>query len=150
MSAWTLVKLGEEKKAMACFRELLFDGTNNQMMLAIYRANPEAFLGNMNALKASAILRVPGEQEVGDIGVSEANSEATEQHAAWAGKSAEPRPTEVEGQLELVVRFILVPLPLAGKCQTQIGVEHDLVRCVCLFEQRSGSHEMPLRTTQVI
>jgi N-sulfoglucosamine sulfohydrolase len=33
MSAWALVKLGEDKEAMACLRELLFDGTNNQMML---------------------------------------------------------------------------------------------------------------------
>ena len=33
MSAWTLVNLGEEKEAMACLGELLFDGTNNQLML---------------------------------------------------------------------------------------------------------------------
>ncbi|PHQ36149.1 sulfatase-like hydrolase/transferase [Rhodopirellula bahusiensis] len=33
MSAWTLVKLGEETEAMACLRELLFNGTNNQIML---------------------------------------------------------------------------------------------------------------------
>ena len=31
--AWTLVSLGEEKEAMGCLGELLFGGTNNQLML---------------------------------------------------------------------------------------------------------------------
>ncbi|MDP7041455.1 MAG: FimV/HubP family polar landmark protein, partial [Gammaproteobacteria bacterium] len=33
--------------------------SNNQMMLALYQSNPEAFLGNINQLKAGAILRIP-------------------------------------------------------------------------------------------
>ena len=33
MSAWTLVKLGQQEQAMACLGELLFEGTNNQIML---------------------------------------------------------------------------------------------------------------------
>jgi pilus assembly protein FimV len=44
------------------------DGTpvnRNQMMLAIYHANPEAFVGNINRLKAGMILRVPDAAEVG-------------------------------------------------------------------------------------
>ena len=33
MAAWTLVKLGKPKKALACLEELLFKGTNNETML---------------------------------------------------------------------------------------------------------------------
>lgn len=33
MAAWTLMKLGNKAKAMACLDDLLFQGTNNKMML---------------------------------------------------------------------------------------------------------------------
>jgi HEAT repeat protein len=33
MAAWTLVKLGKPDRALACLDELLFEGTNNQVML---------------------------------------------------------------------------------------------------------------------
>ncbi|MBK1877235.1 sulfatase-like hydrolase/transferase [Pelagicoccus mobilis] len=33
MAAWTLIKLGKTKKALACLERLLFEGTNNEWML---------------------------------------------------------------------------------------------------------------------
>ena len=82
--------------------------TNNQMMMAIYRANPEAFLGNINALKAGAILRIPAASEVAGMEVLEANEAAREQHAAWSDSSLQAAETlpaadiADAGQLELV------------------------------------------------
>ena len=38
----------------------------NQMMLAIYEANPQAFAGNINYLKEGAILRIPADAELAD------------------------------------------------------------------------------------
>ncbi len=79
--------------------------STNQMMLALFSANPEAFLGNINALKAGAILRIPEQQEVLSLSVREANAEARGHHAAWAegpvtiSSRAEPS----KGQLQLVV-----------------------------------------------
>jgi len=70
--------------------------SNNQMMLALYRANPDAFLGNINQLKAGAILRIPDSVELEAPGVSEANSEVLEQHAAWSGTRSQ------ESRLQLV------------------------------------------------
>ncbi len=79
--------------------------SSNQMMLALFSANPEAFLGNINALKAGAILRIPDQQKVLSLSVREANAEARGHHAAWAegpvtiSSRAEPS----KGQLQLVV-----------------------------------------------
>lgn len=74
--------------------------TNNQMMLALYRANPDAFMGNINALKAGAILRMPEEQALTVPGVAEANSEVREQNSAWQGVASTG--TDGEARLQLV------------------------------------------------
>jgi len=55
----------------------------NQMMLAIYRANPEAFAGNINLLRRGAILRVPGGGDLAGISGREADSEVRRQDDAW-------------------------------------------------------------------
>ena len=57
--------------------------TINQMMLALYRANPQAFVGNINGLKAGAILRIPGEEEIAVISRTEATAEVRDQNSAW-------------------------------------------------------------------
>jgi len=61
--------------------------TMNQTMLAIYEANPDAFGGNINILKAGAFLRIPGADEVFQIDRSEALSEVQRQHSAWDGSA---------------------------------------------------------------
>ncbi len=79
--------------------------STNQMMLALFNANPEAFLGNINALKAGAILRMPDQQEVLSLSVGEANAEARGHHAAWSDGTAtvSSRIEPNRGQLQLVV-----------------------------------------------
>ncbi|MEJ2138428.1 MAG: FimV/HubP family polar landmark protein [Gammaproteobacteria bacterium] len=74
--------------------------TNNQMMLALYRANPDAFMGNINALKAGAILRMPAEQGVSAPGITEANNEVKQQNSAWRG--AAPAGAAGQARLQLV------------------------------------------------
>jgi pilus assembly protein FimV len=61
----------------------------NQVMLAIYRANPEAFAGNINRLKAGMILRIPDAAELAGLGRSDAFTEVRRQNDAWRGKSDE-------------------------------------------------------------
>jgi pilus assembly protein FimV len=56
-----------------------------QMMLALLRANPEAFAdGNINALKRGQILRMPERDEITRLTPAEAMAEARRQHDAWA------------------------------------------------------------------
>ncbi|MCP4929456.1 MAG: hypothetical protein GY918_10430 [Gammaproteobacteria bacterium] len=108
--------------------------TMNQMMLALFRANPEAFLGNINALKSGSILRIPEQQEAGGVGISEATNEAVEQHAAWAGGSVRPGEVEPVGdQLQLVApttdytadsaqSFVNADVDSEGNVQSDAGV----------------------------
>ena len=63
----------------------------NAMMVALYRANPEAFAGNINLLKRGAILRVPAAAELAALSEGEAASEVRSQNEAWrAGLDSSP------------------------------------------------------------
>ena len=64
-------------------------------LVAIYRANPAAFRGNMNVLRSGAELRLPDGATVAAIGPGEARSEVSSQYHAWSGSHA-------GGQLHLV------------------------------------------------
>ena len=52
----------------------------NQMMLALYRTNPSAFVDNINRLKEGAILRIPDSDEIGAMTRTAAFAEAQRQH----------------------------------------------------------------------
>ena len=82
--------------------------TMNQTMLAIYEANPEAFGGNINILRAGARLRIPSADDIYRIDRAYALNEAKRQNAAWSGAPA-PEPaaeapvaTETRPSLQLV------------------------------------------------
>ncbi len=56
----------------------------DQTMLALLRANPDAFLGNdINLLKRGAVLRVPGGGEIGGVSADEAALVVREQMQQW-------------------------------------------------------------------
>ena len=62
-----------------------------QMMLALLKANPEAFVGNnVNNLKAGQRLHVPDTGEITLISQDDALREIKRQHALWAGAKAKP------------------------------------------------------------
>jgi pilus assembly protein FimV len=54
-----------------------------RMMIAIFRANPNAFDGNINRLHRGAILTIPSHSEVAAISKAEAKREVHAQMAAW-------------------------------------------------------------------
>ncbi len=69
--------------------------TMNQTMLAIYDANPQAFGGNINMLRAGARLRIPSADEIYRIDRGDATSEVKRQYSAWdkaPGAVAPPQP----------------------------------------------------------
>lgn len=59
--------------------------TMNQTMLAIFEANPDAFGGNINMLRAGATLRMPSADDIFRIDRGEAFREAQRQNEAWSG-----------------------------------------------------------------
>ncbi|MBI2993349.1 MAG: hypothetical protein HYY48_04135 [Gammaproteobacteria bacterium] len=78
--------------------------TVQQMMLALLRANPEAFIGNnVNGLKRGHVLRMPSPAEISSVAPKEAFNQVKAQYAAWqeAGGAvppeALPRPAGAAG-----------------------------------------------------
>jgi len=63
-----------------------------QTMVGIQRNNPEAFIeGNINRLKAGAVLRLPTEQEVkGSVSRNQAVSEVAEHNRSWKNEDEIP------------------------------------------------------------
>ncbi|HEX7046857.1 MAG TPA: FimV/HubP family polar landmark protein [Gammaproteobacteria bacterium] len=68
--------------------------TINQMMLALYRANPEAFQGNINRLKAGYILRIPEYNDITSMARRDAFNEVKRQNDDWRRGSSSAAPTE--------------------------------------------------------
>jgi pilus assembly protein FimV len=59
------------------------DSDLQKMMIAIFRANPSAFDGNINRLYLGAVLTIPSIAEVAAISAAEAKHEFHAQMAAW-------------------------------------------------------------------
>lgn len=68
----------------------------NQLMLALYKANPQAFFrSNINALKTGAVLRIPSADEIQAVGsLREAAAQVNRQTRDWASGV---QPTMVAG-----------------------------------------------------
>ncbi|MEP6546011.1 MAG: FimV/HubP family polar landmark protein [Gammaproteobacteria bacterium] len=62
----------------------------DQTMLAVYRANPDAFGGNINILRRGSVLRIPGADDIAALNQSEAISEVHRQMEEWHGASGAP------------------------------------------------------------
>lgn len=58
--------------------------SNDQMMMALFRANPNAFIdGNINSLRAGVSMKAPSAAEVGSISRAEARRQIRQQNAEW-------------------------------------------------------------------
>lgn len=70
-------------------RGLALGGSLDETMIALLRANPEAFLrGNINLLRAGAVLRVPAPGEVAQLAEGDAAVLVREQNAQWRSARA--------------------------------------------------------------
>ncbi|MGH8397375.1 MAG: FimV/HubP family polar landmark protein [Gammaproteobacteria bacterium] len=84
--------------------------TLNQMMIAIYRANPEVFMHNINLMKAGYVMRIPTADDIQAVQVAQANSEVRTQIAEWRShrglatthKTTSTTTTEEQPSLQLV------------------------------------------------
>lgn len=76
--------------------------TERQTMVALYRANPEAFAGNMNVLRAGSVLRIPPTADIQAIPSGEAAAEVSRQIGAWRASAAAPSSGPASERLRLV------------------------------------------------
>jgi len=129
------VARGQTLSAIA--RDIGSASSLDQTMIALLRANPEAFIGgNINRLKQGAVLRIPASDEVAGLGRAEAAALVRNQIDEWrqarrpipqpaaiaattASPAAEAPSRTAEARLEIAP-------PLAGaaaRAGTQSGVE---------------------------
>src|SRR5579864_3551302 len=57
----------------------------DKTMMAVYRANPDAFGGNINILRRGRVLRIPGADDIAALNQTEAMNEVHRQMTAWRG-----------------------------------------------------------------
>ncbi len=108
-------------------------------MIAIFRANPEAFNGNIHVLRAGAILRVPSSEEIAGIAAGEAAGEVRRQNADWRAATGGQEPgrlqlvTPPEGEAEAAA----AP-DASGRVESQIGsLQNDIAEQKRLLELRN-------------
>jgi pilus assembly protein FimV len=73
-------------------------GTLDQTMIALLRANPDAFIGgNINRLKAGAVLRTPGDNAMTELDAQQASAIVHSQIQEWrASRRAAPQPVDAD------------------------------------------------------
>lgn len=72
-----------------------------QMLVAIFEANPGAFIdGNVNLLRRGAVLRIPGAEEVRAIDRAEARRRLAEHSEAWLARRGMAAPARVAAPSE--------------------------------------------------
>ncbi|MGE0114064.1 MAG: FimV/HubP family polar landmark protein [Steroidobacteraceae bacterium] len=89
--------------------------TAQQTMVALYRANPQAFAGNMNVLRAGSVLRIPVTADIQALSNSEASAEIARQYGAWRNSG----PVNASGAT--TERLRLVPAEQGGAAVKAAG-----------------------------
>ena len=124
----------------------------NRAMVAIYEANPAAFGGNINVLRAGSDLRIPSSSDMTAISASAAAAEVARQYQLWReGKAEAPSATADGGRLRLVTpeqgaaapstATAATPAPSAGAEDLQARVselEAELAEARRLLEVRNA------------
>jgi pilus assembly protein FimV len=82
------VRRGDSLSAIARRLSASTGARTDQLMVSIYRSNSGAFEGDMNRLRAGAVLRIPGGDEIAAVSPAEARSEVQRLAGSWAGASS--------------------------------------------------------------
>jgi pilus assembly protein FimV len=121
----------------------------NRAMLAIYQANPRAFEGNINVLRAGSKLAMPDAAAVGQISARSAAAEVARQHQQWregsggAAQDAEARLRLVTPEQGSAAASTAAPSAAAGAGATELQarvqqLEAELAEARRLLEVRNA------------
>jgi len=131
------VRSGQTLSGIAA--QLAGDGqTLDQTMVALLRANPEAFIGgNINRLKAGAVLRTPAQDELARVGAAEARAMVREQAAQWRqARAPVPQPAEAGAAATPVAS---TPTPPAGASPVADGARLEIAPAVASDAKNAGT-----------
>ena len=129
----------------------------NQTMLAIYEANPGAFDGNVNRLRAGVTLRIPSADDVFRISRDDASTEIRRQHEEWrrAGPvDLSEMPPFVDGpvigSVGIKPSLTLVPPDDEGDlAESGTGIEADMEQVVDNFDDAGFVDSVELRIADI-
>ncbi len=96
-----------------------------RLMLAIFRANPNSFEGNINRLKRGAILNIPAAADVAAISRGEAGREIQAQMSAWHAPSADTAVVAASDEAAALSRRIRSLESGLHDMQARMDHEHD-------------------------
>lgn len=102
----------------------------NQMMIALYRANPHAFRGNINRLKSGAVLQMPSQSQIARIAAEEATRIVARQNNEWQG-----------GQPSTQVASGNAPANVQGESQTAQAAESQGTGEETASQSQAGEQE---------
>ena len=96
--------------------------TLNQMMIAIYRANPEVFMRNINRMKAGYVMRIPSLSDIQAVSVREANSAVRTQIQEWRTSRglATSKPAKSESSAATPALQLVAPSSAAAATENQV------------------------------
>jgi pilus assembly protein FimV len=81
------VQRGDSLSAIARRLSSSTGARTDQLMVSIYRGNTGAFEGDMNRLRAGAVLRIPSSGEVAAVSPAEASEEVRRMAGSWAASA---------------------------------------------------------------
>jgi pilus assembly protein FimV len=116
MRATTHVKIG----AKATLRGVAWrvgarsDSDIKKTMLAIFRANPQAFEGNINRLRLGAVLTIPSAADVATISKEDAGREIRAHMAAWRASPQKARTAAARAQAKSAPAAGIIPTVTAA------------------------------------
>ncbi|WP_233263045.1 FimV/HubP family polar landmark protein [Cognatiluteimonas profundi] len=130
------VRAGQTLGQIAANLDSLRGYSTAQAMLALLRANPDAFIGgNVNLIKRGAVLKVPASDDVAAIGRSEAARLLHEQVAQW--RAARPQPELVAGAAA-ASRGPAAPTAAVKSART-VGARLEIAPPSAVGRQRAGT-----------
>ncbi|MGH8040094.1 MAG: type IV pilus assembly protein FimV [Stenotrophomonas sp.] len=110
--------------------------SRDQAMIALLRANPDAFIrGNVNLLKQGAVLRAPGGDAAGPIDPNEAAAIVREHAAQWRqARSAIPQPVSSG-----VAAAPSAPAPAPASAPAASGGRLEIAPAVAATDNNAGT-----------
>ena len=110
------IKQGETLSKIAGKLDLPSGFSLDQTMLALLRANPDAFLGDdINRLRRGSVLRVPGSAELGSVNADEAGQVVRQQMQQWRQARRPVRQPEVATAAAPAAPVTRAPKPAAAE-----------------------------------
>ncbi|MGC1522140.1 MAG: FimV/HubP family polar landmark protein, partial [Steroidobacteraceae bacterium] len=114
-----------------------------RMMIAIFRANPAAFEGNINRLHRRATLTIPSRAEAAQISLADARREIQAQMAAWHS----PAHTLAANK---AAPALVVPAPTAAPAAAVPSADAAADASTAALDHRIESLEQALRRMQAL